>query len=93
MRGKHGGAHFIAWHDVERLQALVSVPTLPLRKEIRFRRERIPVDEARAAYDRLGTWRAVAEEVTRKDGSKFQPKSIHRAVRWADKGYAGRVIG
>lgn len=56
------------------------------------RRERIDIDRARRLYDTLGTWRAVAEFLRRKDGTAFQPLSIFLAVRWADLGYAGARI-
>lgn len=55
-------------------------------------RERIDVDRARRLYDKIGTWRGVAEFLRRKDGTAFQPNSIYLAVRWADLGYAGSII-
>ena len=59
------------------------------RRSKQFRRERIPVDEARILYDRLRNWRLVAEHLRRRNGSKFDTWSISKAVRWSDLGNAG----
>jgi hypothetical protein len=50
------------------------------------RRERIDVDRARRLYDRLGTWRGVAEFLRRKSGQSFTVLAIFMAVRRADRG-------
>lgn len=55
-------------------------------------RELIDVNRARRIYDKVGTWRGVAEFVRRRDGTAFTPQAIYLAVRWADQGYAGRRI-
>jgi len=52
-------------------------------------RYRIPVDEARRLYDRLGSWERVAQVLKRPNGQPFKSFSIQAAVRWADMGNAG----
>jgi hypothetical protein len=48
-------------------------------------RDCVNVDQARRLYDRLRTWPAVARVMRRGDGSRYQPPSITRAVRSADR--------
>ena len=52
-------------------------------------RYRIPVDEARRLYDRLGSWERVAQVLKRPSGQPFKSFSIQAAVRWADMENAG----
>lgn len=56
------------------------------------KRERIDTARARRLYDRLGNWAYVAEFVRRKNGQAFKVVSIRNAVRWEDRGNAGRLM-
>lgn len=57
------------------------------------RREKINVARARKLYDELGNWPAVARAMKRKTGQPFKSTAIAAAVRWADRGNAGRRSG
>jgi len=48
-------------------------------------REGVNVEMARMLYDRHGSWAKVAQFLSRKDGTQFQPQSIAVAVRESDK--------
>ncbi len=55
-------------------------------------REKIDVEYCRRLYDKLGTWRGVAEFARRKNGQAFTTNAIFVAVRWGDLGYVGSRI-
>lgn len=81
---------YIDWDRLESIgRAATAEPPVKAGRTRRRRREPVPVNEARAAYDRLGSWRRVAEVLCRSDGSKFTSNGIAHAVQWADKGNAG----
>lgn len=52
----------------------------------------VPVEEAKELYDKLGSWKAVAEVLKRPNGQPYKWESIWRAVRWKDQGNAGRYV-
>lgn len=55
------------------------------------RRQKIPVQRARDLYDRLGNWRLVSHVLRFQTGRRFQPHSVFKVVRQADRSSDGTL--